>query len=162
VEADADPEELKHGDRGKHSSQIKAAPLTVDPHRSGFGKIPCTTWWRAPPPCPIYEGVLGVDLEGRTRGNITNKAAGGDQTWSGDGVLPTSPTQAKHLGFGNPPPTTAPSHFESIARFVGSSQNPTPKSYVDAVRSISEQVMVYAGADRGASRRKGFGFGHDG
>ena len=55
-------------------------PLTVDPHRTGFGKNPITTRFQPPPPCPIRVDVLGVDPGGGTHDSIAeevDKVGGG-------------------------------------------------------------------------------------
>ena len=62
----------KEGREGKSSDDVgrKSSPARVDPHRTGFGRIPTTTKVRSPPPCPSRAGVLGVDPGFSTRGAI--------------------------------------------------------------------------------------------
>lgn len=47
---------------------IERISLTVDPRRTGFGKIPKPGAVRSPPLCRIHEGILGVDPAHATRG----------------------------------------------------------------------------------------------
>ncbi|KAG2543923.1 hypothetical protein PVAP13_9NG777554 [Panicum virgatum] len=121
------PKQVDRGNEKFH--ETRDVPLTGDPHRSGFGKIPKTTRWRAPPPCPIHEGVLGVDPGRTTPGEIIDNGEDGDWKQCSDGIQPPPSSTPDHLGFDNPPPTTAPPpHFESISRFVGffqSSESPS-------------------------------------
>jgi len=90
----------------------------VDPHRTGFGKIPKPGVVRLPLFCRIREGLLGVDPFQGTRGTNQVPVRQNLEVLHGAG---SQHKEADHrrLGFVNPAPTKAPSQFESIDRFVG-------------------------------------------
>lgn len=133
----------------------------MDPHRTGFGKIPKPGVVRLPLFCRIREGLLGVDPFQGTRGTNQVPVRQNLEVLHGAG---SQHKEADHrrLGFVNPAPTKAPSQFESIDRFVGYFLQPqasqvNPKSYAQVVCSSS-------GLDSGniMSRREGFGLGRQG
>ncbi|KAG2564270.1 hypothetical protein PVAP13_8KG244700 [Panicum virgatum] len=113
---------------------------------------------RLPPPCPIREGVLGVDPRRGTRGEIVNKDEG---FGGGAGIQPDVDILLNQRDRSNPDPV--PPSFDSscIAKFVGyfrnsSQKSPSsspPKSYAQVLQSQPEMNQ------RGGFGRDRFGRG---
>jgi len=140
----------------------EGSSLQVDPHRTGFGKIPKSGAVRLPPVCRIREGILGVDPFHGTR-VVHHKHEGNPRSSPYGGSSRTSSPPPSCLGFVDPLPSEAPSHFAAIGRFVGyfqlqQAEKVSPESYAQVVRdSLSPGVLRSE-----MNRREGFGSGRQG
>ena len=149
-------EPLSRGQAPRAEAVETGVSLPIDPHRLGFGSQAVSLRRRPPPPCPLWDGILGVNPRLGTRGEI---GVGGDSTSCGDGIHPARVALADSttIGDGNHPdlglplplPSEAPSHFAAIDDFVSFFLPSQPKTFAQVVRASPSPLMDRGGGSCG-------------